>query len=490
MQTLVEALAMDARLLWVWLSLACGVPNKNGRRLVSYFGSVDKIYAATRKDYIDAGVRASDAAVLNALCAKNTDRAAKVIERCRALDISIMTIGDIGYPRIFATVEDAPFVLYYRGKWPDLNDRFSAAVVGTRSMTEYGCIAAYELSYNLTRAGAIIISGMALGIDGVASAAALDAGGTTVAVLGSGLDVIYPREHTRLFDDIRKTGAVISEYPPGTRPLGPNFPKRNRIISGLADATVVVEGTETSGALITANSARRQGRYVYAVPGKFTDPMSAGPNSLLRSGVHAVVGAIDIVSDYIEVYGDKLKAETARRNATFTYSEIKERLDERRVYSGSGDKRESAFGYGAFGGKGTEAKMAAFEAAAEKRRVAFPWIKSRPSKKDARVISGELVTLDEIKASRSRDAKTGDAAAQNDDLTTEKSQNIYKPFDPSVLTEEERRLYDAMPAGERITPDQLVTESLSAAEVTAGLTLLVLAGAVEEHPGGYYSKNI
>ncbi|MGE5674126.1 MAG: DNA-processing protein DprA [Mycobacterium leprae] len=213
----------------------------------------------------------------------------------QAAGLRILAIPDVDYPVRLLMTPDPPPYLFVDGPWqPD--NRPTVAVVGTRKPTAYGLKVADRLGRELAEAGAVVISGMARGIDSAAHRATLAAGGTTVAVLGGGADVVYPPESGALYKAIRGTGAVMSEQPPGTAPRPEHFPERNRIISGLADGILVVEAGERSGTLITVARALEQGRDVFAVPGPITSPLSVGPNRLIREGAGLVTGAQDILT--------------------------------------------------------------------------------------------------------------------------------------------------------------------------------------------------
>ena len=192
-------------------------------------------------------------------------------------------------------------LLYYRGVLPDFNAGVRIAVVGTRKLSDYGRKHAFSLSYDLAKSGATVVSGMAEGIDGVALAAALAADAPTVAVLGTGIDVCYPAEHLTLAKEIVKRGCVLTEYPPGTQPTRYTFPKRNRIISGLSSACLVIEGTERSGSLITARYAKEQGRLIYALPGYVGNKNSEAGNLLIKNGAKIVTAAEDIIRDFSDI---------------------------------------------------------------------------------------------------------------------------------------------------------------------------------------------
>jgi DNA processing protein len=218
------------------------------------------------------------------------------LARLQEQDIKYVTIEDGEYPRLLRNIFDPPPALFVRGSLSRLGEQ-AVAVVGSRRPTPYGLAVAEKLGEELARAGLAVVSGMARGIDSAAHRGALAAGGMTVAVLGCGVDVVYPRENRRLMEEIIRSGAVVSEFPPGSPPEAWHFPVRNRIISGLSRATVVVEAAEKSGALITADLALEQGREVMAVPGPVTSPQSRGPNQLIKQGARLVEGAEDILEE-------------------------------------------------------------------------------------------------------------------------------------------------------------------------------------------------
>ena len=201
------------------------------------------------------------------------------------------------YPDRLRAIPDAPCVLYYKGRWPDFDSEAAVAVIGTRKATPYGIRVGQQLGYALSKGGAYVVSGLAAGGDAAGHRGALLAGGQTAAVLGGGIDVIYPRENAGLYEDIAAGGVLISESPPGTEAKGHHFLARNRIISGLSTAVVVVEAALRSGTLNTVHHALEQGRDVYAVPGPVDAVFSQGCNRLIREGAAAVTGAWDILQE-------------------------------------------------------------------------------------------------------------------------------------------------------------------------------------------------
>ncbi len=295
---------MDNLLHWIWLSLSLRAGGESFRKLYERFGSVTDIYNADEKDI--ASVIGSRSFDYNSLVDKNLDEAEKVLDFCRTKSVGILVYSDGNYPQRLRQISNPPVLLYYRGNLPDFKNELCISVVGTRYVSDYGCKNAFYVSRDLAKAGATIVSGMAIGIDGVALAGALSEGKATVAVIGSGIDVCYPPQHKRLAREIVKRGCVLTEYAPGTKPNKPNFPARNRIISGLSEATVVIEGNERSGALITARRAFSQGRTVYALPGNVGNRNSEGTNLLIKNGAKAFSSADDIVRDFEDTHIGKL----------------------------------------------------------------------------------------------------------------------------------------------------------------------------------------
>jgi DNA protecting protein DprA len=197
-------------------------------------------------------------------------------------------------------------LLYYRGRLPDFNSECFISVVGTRRLTDYGRKNAFSIGYDLAKSGAIVVSGMAIGIDGVSMAGALSAEGVTVAFLGCGINICYPEGHLTLAKEIVKNGCILTEFPPDTKPDGRNFPIRNRLISGISAATVVIEGGERSGSMITARNAKNQGKALYALPGNVDNKTSEVSNTLIKNGAKLITNAYDIIRDFEFVYTGKI----------------------------------------------------------------------------------------------------------------------------------------------------------------------------------------
>ena len=295
---------MDKLVYSIWLSLACSPGGSSFPKLCSAFDSPEQIFGAELSEISRViGYRNSDR---KALADKSLEKATEIYEFCRKHKVGIVTYFDDKYPALLREISSPPVLFYYRGRLPDFSRAFTVAAVGTRALTEYGRKSAFKISYDLAASGAVIVSGMATGIDGVAMAGALSAGGSTVAVLGSGIDVCYPPQHLTLAREIVKTGCIITEYAPGTKPNRFNFPKRNRIISALSQATLVFEGEERSGALITARYAAEEGRPVYALPGNVGSKKSELTNLLLKQGAKPFTSAEDIIGDFEQKFANTL----------------------------------------------------------------------------------------------------------------------------------------------------------------------------------------
>jgi DNA processing protein len=277
---------------WVGLNLVKGIGSARTRALLDYFGAPEDAWNAPASQLEAAGLSPKLAASLCEASAGNSlDR---VWEQILSLGLTVLTWEDADYPRRLLEIDQPPPVLYVQGSLRQ-EDQWALAVVGTRRVTAYGNQVTRELVGVLAQQGLTIVSGLARGIDGIAHQTCLNNGGRTLAVLGCGIDRIYPPEHRRLAERIAANGALISDYPPGTPPDAANFPPRNRIISGLSQAVIVIEAGRQSGALITAAFAAEQGRQVFAVPGNIYAPQSKGTNLLIQQGAQVLLDAESVL---------------------------------------------------------------------------------------------------------------------------------------------------------------------------------------------------
>ncbi|MDD6095230.1 MAG: DNA-processing protein DprA [Clostridia bacterium] len=300
----------DRRKYWMWMSHACGQGSKSAVNILRYYGYPEYVYEADA-DEIKSKVPGTDYRVLARLDRKGLSEEEDILSWCDNKGVRVLTPETEEYPKSLLNLKDAPLVLYALGDAPDSDDYFHCAVVGTRNMTDYGKRMAYNIGTGLADCGAVLVSGLALGIDGMAMAGALEGGGRCIAVLGCGIDVVYPKEHEPLLKKVLENGSVITEYAPGVSPVGSHFPVRNRIISGLSQAVCVVEGNMSSGSLITARHALYQGRSLYAVPGAVGEAGAEGTNYLLKQGAKIVTKAEDIIEDYEFIYPHTLRADGA-----------------------------------------------------------------------------------------------------------------------------------------------------------------------------------
>ena len=282
----------DPRQYWVGFNMVKGIGAVRFQALLDTFGSAGSAWQASPEALRGAGI--SPKIIENLLQLRSQVNLDQVWEQIQAQKIRVITWQDETYPRRLKEIDQPPPVLYCLGEYlPE--DEWAVAIVGTRRISPYGRQVTEEIASHLARNGVTVVSGLARGVDGMAHQAALNAGGRTLAVLGSGLNRVYPPEHRRLADQIIARGALLCDYPPGTPPEASNFPPRNRIISGLSLAVVVVEAGETSGALITAKFAAEQGREVFAVPGNILAPQSQGTNRLVQQGAHPLLHVKDLL---------------------------------------------------------------------------------------------------------------------------------------------------------------------------------------------------
>jgi DNA processing protein len=286
--------SVSERKYWVGFSIVRGIGPVGVRRLREGFGSLEKAWRANAAELRAVGLnRRAAHSLIEARSRIDLDAEMTKLDR---QGVAALTWEDADYPPRLQEIHTAPPVLYVRGSL-DVTDEWAIAIVGTRRVSAYGRQVTYRLASELAANGVTIVSGLARGVDGEAHRAALEVGGRTIAVLASGLDIVYPPEHRDLAKEIVQNGALVSELPLGSKPEAGNFPARNRIISGLALGVLITEAGDRSGALITVGHATEQGRDVFAVPGNITAGGSKGVNRLLQEGAKAVLSAQDILDE-------------------------------------------------------------------------------------------------------------------------------------------------------------------------------------------------
>lgn len=419
----------DKRKYWLWLSHMAGAGSKTAVNLVREFGGAEAVYKASQKELEKSGL-VSNKKVLSRLVYKDLSEVEAILDWCDKNGVRVMVPTDKEYPKSLLTLRDAPMVLYCLGELPDFENTLSCAVVGTREMSEYGKNTAYQLGAGLADCGACIVSGLALGVDGMAMAGAVEAGGATVAVLGCGIDIVYPKQHETLLRKVLEKGAVITEYAPGVSPSGHNFPVRNRIISGISQAVCVVEGSMRSGSLITARHAVYQGKTLYAVPGRIGDKGSEGTNYLIKEGASAITGARDILSDFEFVYPHSIIMDGA-------------------VPHVSSDE------------------------AAEKLNIGS---------------KGKKAIKEEKKAEREAKKQQKKEAKKKQEMPFPEEEKPQRRVDIDTLDETERRIFDYMKPDVPMLCEEIAEGGFELSQVMVSLTLLEIAGAVEAGAGGYYLK--
>ena len=277
---------------WIWFAQLKGLSLYEKQQLLTRFRDPEEIYLA-EETALPSGAR-----IMN----RDLTEATAIYQQCMRLGIGILTYADAAYPERLRNIEDPPVVLYFKGHLPDWQAQPVIGVVGTRKASTYGLQTAHLLASQIAACGGLVVSGVATGIDALSMEGALDAGKSTVGVLGGGVDVVYPVSNRALYRRTEENGCLLSEYPPGTRPYPGNFLQRNRIISGISDGLLVVEAPVKSGALNTARHAFSQGRDLFAAPGNLGVDTSQGSNSLLQEGAYPALSGWDVVKHYETIY--------------------------------------------------------------------------------------------------------------------------------------------------------------------------------------------
>ena len=408
---------------WIWLATRPNITDWLKVELLHSFQDPENVYFAEADSYKQ--VEGLTPEGLESLKDKDLRTAEKILADCHREHLQILTYQDAAYPSRLKNISDPPLVFYYKGRLPDFDGLPLIGVVGTRHASPYGMTTAKKLGYQITKCGGVVVSGMAYGIDGMAMKGALTAGAPVVGILGCGAEMIYPPSNRPLFADVENYGCILSEFPPGTPPVKWNFPKRNRIISGMSCGVLVVEAPEKSGALITARCAADQGRDVFVVPGNIDVPTFVGSNRLLRDGAIAVSSGWDILSEYEMQFSDKIRKDTAVSRQSVSEAELQ---------------------------KAAEAAKP-LPKVAQKSRI---FSKKQPPKEieDKKVID---------KADSSLYSDVNDILPK--------------------LSEQEQQIVTVLQGGERLVDDVIAQTGLPAGKVLATLTLLEVKGVVKRLPG-------
>lgn len=406
---------------WIWLATRPHLTDRAKAMLLQHFRDPEDIFFADRESFAHIDGMTREGA--EALSDKDLHQAEKILTDCAREKVHVLTFRDANYPSRLRHIADPPLVLYYKGNLPDFDGSPLISVVGTRKASGYGLQMARQLGYQIAKCGAVVVSGIAEGIDAAAMQGALTAGSPVVGILGNGADVVYPPCNRGLYLDTERYGCLIGEYPPGTEPFRWNFPRRNRIISGISCGVLVVEAPKKSGSLITANQALEQGRDVFVLPGNVDNPGFEGSLNLLREGGIPVRNGWDVMSEYAALYPDKIRRDTTE----LPYPEK----------------------------SGKAAREAEKPSGKVAQATALPMGKGRKNEKSNKKVvdNAEQQTYSDV----------------NKDLPK--------------LTDEQRAIVAALQGGERLVDDVIAQLELPAHKVSSALTMLAIKGIVKKLPG-------
>ena len=475
---------------WLWLSLAFEPGSVKCDKLLHAFDYNPKaIYEADGPSFMPFCNKSPR--LLAALTNKNLDRVYKTLEFCERNNVGILTYDDAKYPSPLRRIQGQPTVIYYKGTIPDFSKRLAIGVVGTRTVTAYGTSTAYTISHDLAASDAIVVSGMATGSDTAAHRGALDARGTTVAFLGSGINVVYPKENAPLMDEITENGAVMTDYPLFSPPAGHHFPVRNRLISGICNGILVIEAPKRSGALITAKHALSQGKIIYAIPGRIGELSSEGTNALLSSGAKTVTKAVDILDDFRHLYNIR---ETKNQSGYSKFSSAP--LDDfstpykTPVFNPYAQKNSmpQVNNYGSFA---PPAHSKAYGNASNASRI-----QSRPSEMP-RGMFGDSADEERARAymSLSSEERAEPYESDRQSFNQQSIQNSSNTSTPSKslstqnydgLSDDEIQVLKVLECGERMTVESMSALEMPLQNILTTLTLLEIKHRVIQHPGGYF----
>ncbi len=432
----------------MWLTTCISAGSKAYEKLFEHYDTAYDIYRADPAELERIGI--SERLIAN-LARKDLRHAEAAASFCLKKDVRLIVRGDEDYPARLETIPNPPYALYVKGSLKSADNEYSTAVVGTRNMSEYGMRMAYKISYELAAAGAAVVSGMALGVDGVAAVGALEARGDTIAVLGCGLDKVYPPAHRTLMGVIAERGALVSEFAPGTPPMSGNFPLRNRIISGLAASTLVIEGNTNSGSMLTAREAIRQGREIFAIPGNVGVSNALGTNVLIRDGARVALSARDIIG---------LRDPSGMNLERLAEAELESDLD-----------------------------IAVLRAYG----VAPAAYVSEPTKREdigrLEESASDAKTTKQMKPSKAEKTKKT-APKKAEKPSAEPSPAPLRTSLPPLPEGKMREIYEAMPVGTPVTADFFARFNLAPGELVGHISLLEVSGYITSTPGGTYLREI
>lgn len=466
---------MDEKILYyIWLSNTFRAGSTVPKLLLSHFNSIFDIYNASKEDYEALSLSKADCIKL---CNKDLTLARTHFGYCKAAKIGFICYDEPYYPERLKIIDSPPPLFYYRGRLNNLDDLPCITMVGTRSCSERGFRHAYSIAFDAASKGAVIVNGLAAGIDGACISGALDANGYAVGVLGCGIDRIYPDENKELFHRLSASGLIITEFAPFTPPEGKNFPVRNRVISGLSCATCIFEANaKGSGAMITAEHAENQGRPIFAVPGKPYDKTYSGALELIKNGAAVFTEADDVLSEYSmnfphrinlanknPVPNDKLDLLVSKYFKKGTDPDVpvnRRHIPQRRKTTEAPDKALKSTPQDVF---------------AQNRRL----IEAVTPYKESEISEQEI---DAPKAS----PKKPEINKETKESSAPVPGNV-NSIDLSVLSSEEMQIYEIFrKEGKSLTANEIASHGLKIEQVLSVLTLLEIYNIIEACPGGRY----
>ncbi len=495
---------------WIWLSLGFKQGSPVCDSLIRHYHYNPKAVFDSDPEELRRLIGADSMKILNS--ARNFSKVDRIYEFCQKENIGLLTPDSKFYPSPLLRITGIPPVIYYKGRLPDFSSRPVIGVVGTRKVTPYGKSASYTISHDLASAGAIVVSGMALGTDTAAHRGALDAKGRTIAFLGCGIDVIYPSENARLMREIEENGAVMTDYAPGERPEGWHFPLRNRLISGVSHGVLVVEAPMKSGAIITADHAVKQGKLIYAVPGKVGELASTGTNNLIRQGAKMVTSSSDILSDFKGLFSANFNADY-RKETSISYSDIPPRSTsvqktqaQSHIVKVASTERRSKLVYPSE--PLTEAGYTPVFTVSDIEKYILPELKkSYDSDKIAKdTLYDHVNALKELRSSKVINQKTEKKAPEQKETLTftesyekelqavdsaEKtakapSEKPVSPPNTEGLSESEAKILLFIFEKGNTTVDGMSSLGIPVPKLLAYLTSLEISGLIDQLPGGYF----
>lgn len=450
----------EKTLYYLWLSSTIRPGSKTPKILLEHFGSIEKIFEADKGALEKLDIPSGE---IQALTNKNLDNAKRYYEYCVQKNVSLLVYESAYYPERLKIIDNPPPLLYFIGTLSYLDDNACITMVGTRSCSERGFRLAYETAFEMATKGAVIVNGLALGIDGACIAGALDAGGYAVGVLGCGIDRIYPYGNKDLFERLETGGLILTEFPPFSKPCGANFPVRNRVISALSVATVVFEADSSSGALITAHHAVDQGRRIFAVPAKPYDKNYSGALELIREGASVFTRADDVLSEYSMSFPHRINLDR-----TFTVPKGKEDLYISKYFKKDVNPDSPVNRRFTPNNKSDKPK--------EKKKTASE--KEKKDKANFKIPPTAFIESKTQEKNLVQNVKEESISAVADVSKVEK--------DISVLSPSEREVYKLLLKYGSLSADEIAQKGLKIDDILSTLTLLEIYELVRAVPGGKY----